>query len=318
MMKTVAPFGIVTGCCPGDKFMVQATLASVRHFSPQTPICLVADGGVEVGDLQRAYDLEVLRTEDLADTEMRKVCYGSQHAKLAALWAGPFERFVWMDSDAIMWGDFSAQVREDLDFQIFWSEVSVEADAQEVPPWLPHFYFDLDKLRQCDAGFEWRGLAYSSTGAFACRRNCISFEEWERVAQWNQRFKEPVFKFGEQGQLVYMVHSAAQRGALRVEWTDLQYVTRHVGCEEIERDIADAGWHFPKNIRRPRVAHFCGQKPFILNRRAYSRPFTTGRLEHYRRTKGEIGTWWSVWKEELAVMAKKIRSRIGRIWGHAQ
>jgi hypothetical protein len=119
MMKTIAPFGIVTGCCPGDKFMVQATLASVRHFCPQTPVCLVADGGVEVGDLQREYDVEVLRTEDLADPEMRKVCYGSQHAKLAALWAGPFERFVWMDSDAIMWGDFSAQVREDLDFQIF-------------------------------------------------------------------------------------------------------------------------------------------------------------------------------------------------------
>ena len=43
-MKVQAPFGFVTGCHAGDKFMVQATLASMKHFCPEIPICLVVDG----------------------------------------------------------------------------------------------------------------------------------------------------------------------------------------------------------------------------------------------------------------------------------
>ena len=84
---------------------------------------------------------------------------GSGRAKLAAMWEGPFEYYVWLDSDAIVWGDFTPQIRTDVDFQIFWSEISIPADATEIPPWLPHFYFDPQKLRRFDAEFDWRGNA---------------------------------------------------------------------------------------------------------------------------------------------------------------
>ena len=33
-MKVQTPFGFVTGCHAGDKFMVQATLANMEHFRP--------------------------------------------------------------------------------------------------------------------------------------------------------------------------------------------------------------------------------------------------------------------------------------------
>jgi hypothetical protein len=46
-MNVQAPFGFVTGCHAGDKFMVQATLASMRYYSPAVPICLVVDGAVD-------------------------------------------------------------------------------------------------------------------------------------------------------------------------------------------------------------------------------------------------------------------------------
>ena len=45
-----------------------------------------------------------------------------------------------------------------VDFQIFWSEISIPADATEIPPWLPHFYFDPIKLRRFDAEFDWLDL----------------------------------------------------------------------------------------------------------------------------------------------------------------
>jgi hypothetical protein len=314
-MKVVAPFGFVTGCHPGDKFMVQATLASIRHYCPDVPICLVADGGVEVRDLEEQYDLRVLHTANLSDPAMRELCFGSQHAKLAAIWEGPFEQFVWLDADAIVWGDFTPQVRGDLDFQIFWSEISIPSDATEEPPWLGHFYFDLSKLLHFDPAFEWRGLPYFSTGTFACRRNAIPFEKWMEVSGWSRQGLGPIFRFGEQGQLEYLVHSGAQRGTLRVDWSDLQYAVRHHGREEIDCDTEGYGWRLPTRISRPRVAHFPGQKPHVLNWKHYSRAFTIARLEHHRRTKSEFGAWRAVLAEEWPIYRGKLGRRLSSLAG---
>ncbi len=118
-MKVQAPFGFVTGCHAEDKFMVQATLASMRHYCPNVPICLTVDGDFDVLDLEKQYGLIVLRVSELPSIEMRKLLCGSYCAKLAAIWEGPFERYVWLDSDAIVWGDLTAQIRTDVDFQIF-------------------------------------------------------------------------------------------------------------------------------------------------------------------------------------------------------
>src|SRR5262245_49522341 len=230
-----APFGFVTGCHAGDRFMVQATLSSMRHYCPDVPICLTVDGDFDVSDLERQYDLMVLRVPELPSERMRKLIYGNYRAKLAALWEGPFEFYVWLDSDAIVWGDFTAQVRTDVDFQVFWSEISIPPDAAEIPPWLPHFYFDPVALRQFDPEFEWRGHAYFSSGAFGCRRNAIPFEAWEKTDLWNQR-SPGLFGWGEMGTLNYLVYSMAQRNQLKIVVSDLQHIGGHHGTEELKQD----------------------------------------------------------------------------------
>src|SRR6476469_9569043 len=127
--------------------MVQATLASMRHYCPDVPICLTVDGDFDASDLEREYDLIVLRVPELASETMQNLVSGSGCAKLAAMWEGPFVFYVWLESDAIVGGDFTRQVRTEVDFQIFWSESSIPADATEIPRWLPHFYFDPSKLK---------------------------------------------------------------------------------------------------------------------------------------------------------------------------
>jgi len=186
-VKVQAPFGFVTGCHARDKFMVQATLASMRHYCPDVPVCLIVDGEFDVSDLAKEYDLRVLRVSELPSQQMRTLIGGNGRAKLAAMWEGPFEFYVWLDSDAIVWGDFTPQVRTDVDFQIFWSEISIPPDALEMPGWLAHFYFDPQKLRRFDAEFEWRGNAYFSSGAFACKRNVIPFEKWMEAELWGRK-----------------------------------------------------------------------------------------------------------------------------------
>jgi hypothetical protein len=309
-MNVRAPFGFVTGCHAGDKFMVQATLASMKHYCPQVPICLVVDGMFDVSDLERDYGVIPLRVPELPSAEMRALIGGNFRAKLAAMWEGPFEFFVWLDSDAIVWGDFTLQIRKDVGFQIFWSEISVPPDAKEIPPWLPHFYFDVAKLRPFDPHFEWRGLPYFCSGTFACRRNAISFQRWAEAEAWGKQVLG-LFAWGEMGMLNYVVHSQAQRGELTTAMTDLQHIWGHHGIAELAQDCAGAGWNFPKSVRRPRVAHFCGRKPSLLDLKAYSRPFTIARLEHQRRHHGGPGAWLAVLGEDLRVAGKKIRRRLG-------
>lgn len=309
-MKVTAPFGFVTGCHAGDKFMVQATLASMRHYCPDVPICLVVDGTFDVSDLERDYGVITLRVPDLPLEPMRNLIRGNYRAKLAAMWEGPFEFYVWMDSDAIVWGDFTSLIRRDLDFQIFWDAPSIPRDAEEIPSWLPHYYFDPQQLSKFDREFQWRGNAYFSTGAFACRRGLISYERWVDTESWNQGTPGGLFKFGEQGILTYLVHSMSQRGEIAITVSDLQHIPAHHGTTNFDRDCFGADWHFPRKVAGPCVAHFCGRKPFLFDRKAYSRPFTIARLEHHRRNRGNVGAWLAIINEDRKVLTGKVRERL--------
>ena len=308
-MKVHAPFGLVTGCHAGDKFMVQATLASMRYYCPDVPICLIVDGEFDVSDLEKQYDLIVLRVSELPSEKMRNLIRGDYRAKLAAQWEGPFEFYVWLDSDAIVWGDFTDQIRTDVDFQIFWSEISLPPDATEIPAWLPHFHFDPQKLREFDPEFDWRGHAYFSAGGYACRKNVISFARWSKVESWGRQVPG-LFAWGEMGMLNYHVHSMAQRGEIKTAMSNLQHIWGHHGKQELVQDCRDAGWHFPKTIGRPRVAHFCGRKPFLFDLKAYCRPFTIARLEHHRARLGELGAWVDVLQEDCRRLSSKVRRRV--------
>jgi len=312
-MNVIAPFGFVTGCHPGDKFMVQATLASMRHYCPDVPICLVADNDVDVSDLQAAYDLHVVRTNRLPDSAMREICFGSYHAKMSAMWEGPFEFMVWMDSDAIVWGDFTAQIRTDVDFHILWRPEPGEKEPAFVSsPGFKHYFFDAEKLRSLDPAFDAQGHIYFCSGAFGFRRNAIPFEQWSEICRWSREDPE-VFGWGEMGMLNYAVHSAAQRGQLTTAVSDLQDLWLQRGIAELEADCQSSRWRFPENISRPRIAHFCGRKPHLSDRSSYSKPFTIARLEHYRKFYGNLGSWLCVLREEWGVVRGKIRSRYLRL-----
>jgi hypothetical protein len=110
--------------------------------------------------------------------------------------------------------------------------------------------------------------------------------------------------------LNYHVHSMTRRGELKTTMSNLQHIWGHHGVDELKQDCADSNWHFPKTIRRPRVAHFCGRKPSLFDRKAYSRPFTIARLEHHYRHHGELGAWLAVLQEDRRALASKVRRRL--------
>jgi hypothetical protein len=310
-MEIQAPFGIVTGCHAGDRHFVQATLASIRHFMPNVPICLVVDGNFDVTDLIELYDVIILRIPDLPSPEMRDLIAGNYRAKLAAMWEGPFDFYVWLDSDAIAWGNFIPQIRTDVDFQILWSEVSIPTDVDQIPEWLPHFYFDPRLLAEFDPDFNWQGNPYFSAGVFACRRSAISYQDWLAVEKWNKQVPGGLFRFGDMGIMNYLVHAGKQSGRLTVVMSDLQQICGHHGTTELEADCRGSGWQFPPEINRPRAVHFCGRKPYLFDRKSYSRPFTIARLEHRRRFQSNLEAWIGIWTEDAKILKSKLMGRLG-------
>lgn len=311
-MKIVAPFGFVTGCHAGDRHMVQATLASMRHYCPDVPICLVVDGDFDVSVLVREYKLIVLRISDLPSEQMRRLIGGNYRAKLAAMWEGPFEHYVWLDSDAIVWGNFLREIRKDVDFQIFWNEISVPKKAEEIPSWIKHFYFSVEQLKAFDQEFNWRELAYFCSGAFAAKRNSIPFSEWVKVEEW-QRKSPGLFAWGEMGMLNYLVHSLSQRLKIQVTTTDLQHIWSYHGSEELNNDCLGTGWNFPDKIKRPRVAHFCGRKPLLFDFKAYSMPFTIARLAHQRSIHVGLIAWIMIYLEDIKIALSKAKWKIKKM-----
>lgn len=312
-MNVKEPFGIVTGCYAGDRSTVGATLASIRKYCPDTPVCLVVDGHIDISDLEELYDLIILRVEELENEDMRDLIRGSGRAKLAAMWEGPFEHYVWMDADAVVWGNFLSEVRKDLDFQIFWNEISIPEDATDEPPWLSHFYFKMDELKKFDSDFEWRGHPYFSTGVFACRRNVIPYEEWIKIESWNNAVPGGIFKFWEQGMLDYLVLAKSQRGEIKTAWTDLQWV-RSRDHEGVKHDCKQCGWGFPEDVHRSMVLHFCGSKPSTLNFKCYSRPFTIARLAHHRRTHSVLGAWIVILSEDGMALWRRVVNKVKGSW----
>ena len=129
------------------------------------------------------------------------------------MWEGPFECYVWLDSDAIVWGDFTPQIRMDVDFQIFWSEISIPADATEIPAWLPHFYFDpLEVAASLILTSTGAGMPISARERLRAGVMPYRLKVWEsRLSRWRRQFAGVICR-GDMGMVNYLVHSMAQRG----------------------------------------------------------------------------------------------------------
>ena len=108
-------FGVVVPATTEHLHWVRGLCASVRRFMGQTPICVILDGERAPADLQRLEGVVVLQRDDVEPKELRDAGFRTPRAKNAALWASPFETFLLVDADTIVWGD----MRELADFDRF-------------------------------------------------------------------------------------------------------------------------------------------------------------------------------------------------------
>lgn len=99
-------FGIVITTYIGDIYLTKALLASIKMYLPELPICLIQDGSFELGDITSIYNIaHVIRKENVKDEFLRENCFGSRCTNMIAFWECPFDKFLYLDSDLVLWGN---------------------------------------------------------------------------------------------------------------------------------------------------------------------------------------------------------------------
>jgi hypothetical protein len=305
-MEVQAPFGIVTACHQGDLRYVKATLASASHFCPDVPICVIADGDFDTRELTDAYPVIIIRTTEIDDPVVQQYCRGNPRSKLVAMWHGPFDRYIYLDADAIVWGDIRKKLCwNDEDFLVFWNQPTEPAHRS----WLAEYYMKIDSVLARNPEFEWMHNPYFSTGAFACRKNVISKNEWVEIEEWRKTEPDLFSWTRDQGILNYLVFWKAQMGQLKLGYRDLQWIPEHRGIEITKQKFTITRSGYPKSVKDPFIMHFCGGKPDCYRWKNYSLPFTVSRYSFHTNGRG-----MSSFIAALHLFREELIAATGHVW----
>jgi hypothetical protein len=255
-------FGVIIACHRGDFFLAKGCCASVRYFMENVPICLIIDGTFSPEPLERGYGVIVLNHDNVQNEFLRRSSFGSRSAgrtntKLIALWESPFDTFLYMDADAVVWGD----VREHAVFN--------EGDAIVDQPLYEHsdeaigrYFFDGEAMERYFPGFQWRRRPFFCAGTFYARRGIIPLDEYRKVLEFHETHPW-VFKCGDQGFTNFMLFRAADEGRIRLMSRDYQVIVPdYVPATLSARFRIESGR--PVCEESAKVIHWPGhQKPFF-------------------------------------------------------
>jgi len=262
--------------------------------------------------LQEIYNVQPLYVSEFKNPDLRKICSGSPRSKLAAIWESPFDKFLCIDSDVILWGDVTSKLNlNEYDFISLTNWRSSPRDKSNIR----HFFFDPDKIHQVDPDFDWLNLPLFCAGAFACKKNCLDVNEYLNLESFAE-INPGIFNFAEQGIFNFMVMKAHRENKIKLDVANLQYiVVDHAKQLTVDKfHVSDVLKNSAK-VTDPTLIHFCGEKPLLQYSSHYSEVFTAFRLAYYKKKYGIsflslILPWGKIFIEELQVALPKIKRKI--------
>jgi hypothetical protein len=259
-----------------------------------TPICVIIDGDRVPNDLQRVDGVTTLTRGEIEPRELRDACFRSPRAKNAALWASPFETFLLLDADTIVWGD----MRELADFE----RHDFIIDSPGVEPL--RSIMDVEQVVACFPDFDARRHvgSYVNNGVYFARRGNLDLERYlhaVRVAR-----EHPGMFYGSQGSFNYMLFKAADEGSVRLAQRKLQVQTGRTLRADVVRSFAFSA-SGPVVTGNPVVLHWViSPKPQVRGRcDDYFEPMTHFRLEFRRAARGGPHSAADMWRLRIEDMA---------------
>lgn len=285
--KMTEHLGIILVASPFDWLFAKGAIASCRHFMPQCPIQLIVDGEIDTTLAEQNFGVQTVRARDIENSQLRRLGFGWGTTKLLAFWVSTTETFLYLDSDAVLWGDLS----DKLDMSGWDYVASIRKnqalDREAVEQW----FFDVPFVENHFPGWDWRSASahFFCPGVFAARKGAFEIEEYLSILRLDKRHPGK-FKFGDMGFHNLMVFRGAERGSLRVDARDFQVIFPEHPREELQARFAFTNTNAP--IVRPgdeQVLHMPDHKPLVDSPACHSLPMTFFRLEYLRQTEGLVG-----------------------------
>jgi hypothetical protein len=295
----MSDFGVIIGCYRRDYGFAKGTIASVRHYMPDVPICLLVDGSFPTDDMQRAYGVSALYQSQVKNVFLRNLSFGYGISKMVAFWEGPFDRFLFLDSDAILLGDLRPKLfdgRGQDCWDMFIDKPRYDYGEKDVQRW----FFNVDLLSQYYPSFNWRAYTgrYYCTGVWAGRKGIFPLEEYKAITLL--RMAEPqLFSLGEMGFLNFMIFQAEAEGRIKIADDDIQVLAPDFPLEELKRR-----WQIdrpPPKLPQAdaTVLHYTSIKPTVSHG-TIAAPMTHFRwLAATAVGHGPMGTWAQLKNEDL-------------------
>lgn len=306
-------FGVIITCSIYDLNFAKGCIASVLHFMPTVPICVIYDGVLDEGEFgELAQRVLILDRARVRNAFLRERSFGFGVTKMVAFWESPFERFLLIDADTCVWGSM-CPTSEDLRFDMVVDRPLYRQDIVGIN----HWFFDVEKLSRFDRQFP--VMKYSDlffcTGVVYSKREVFSLDWYKNLVEFGLRDKD-VFKFGEMGLLNYMIFKSVELGLLDLKSREIQHIYPDFSMDDTRQK-------FPliegvPVVNEARVLHFCGPaKPWINRTDVYHEPLTFFRRAFYRAAfpgMTELDIRFAMHRDDLGRKVEKGLGWLRRKW----
>ncbi|MGD2181338.1 hypothetical protein [Lusitaniella coriacea] len=308
-------FGIIVICCDQDYLFAKGVCASIRHFLGDVPICLLVDGTFSVADMQKAYDVKVINSENMKYDVLRKRSFGWGTTRMIAFWESPFKHFLIVDSDVAIWGNVLKYANFD-NYDIIIDRPCYPYTREMIQ----EYFFDLPVFEKDYPDFQWQDRSFVCPAVLFGTRDIFPLEDYIAILDYLKE-KPNVFKYGDMGFINYMMFRAADEGKLRLGQEDIQYIAVDFPQEDFQK-------RFPMGETGPIakegndiVIHWAGPKPTLSTSKTYTDPMNFFRRKALKDTNGTTGLPAEAllqvedFKRNFYVYNKKVRKKLGNLVG---
>ena len=244
--------GVIVLVSAGDMYLAKACCASIRHSMGDIPITLLVDGpDTNTAELERLPNVKRMVAQEVAGSECAELCTGFW-VKLLVFWMSPYERFLYLDADTLVWGDVRAYAEFDkYDFIAGYdfNRPRILRTVEEVQ----RYVFDVEFIKKLDPALDWHGQELANNGVFFARRGVFS------KARLLELRRLPCWRCYEQGVLNYLRWRALRDGVPRVSGHRLQIFPA-------EETYSPEDRFMPRSWKRPVIVHWIGGKPRLGRR----------------------------------------------------
>lgn len=266
-------FGIILSTYKNDVWLLKPALESIRYFCGDIPIAIIVDGAINLDALGIRYSAELIYLNKLDDPLFNSAS-SNRFPKMAAFWHSPFEKFLFMDADTIMWGN----VPDMLPYRNY--DVIIHGNGKPVNERnINHFYFSTPKVSTKFPDVPWKDGPISCTGVFVAKRGIFTRDFYEMMLSL-QKEDPSMFFWGEQGYLSLMFLIEKHKGNISIGEYEFQLLHHEQDLDRFFTTGAD------QTIDVPKVVHFAGNKPWANNATLHTGTTTRFRRRAFNRKGG--------------------------------